>query len=382
MKTLFGLFALVILLGTATFAQNINFDAANIITGDLGSYSSNSTNNPGYQLKAAYPAVPTGSMISSWYGDSDLRIVSNVGTYGGINYGKALKMEKNNRYIEFGPFSSGGFSFVMLGSGDASRSMVRVYNSGSIRVQTGNDQYFSVGSSHSSYSYCSVSQSIPQGGFVRIYMQDDSYDEHSDDFYIDNISSTGGPMPVELTSFRSYVKDNQVELQWTTATELNNFGFEVERSANGEDWTNLGFVAGNGTSYSPRQYAFRDAQLDRSSTEFSYRLKQIDRDGTTEYSSILHVTLAAGASINLTAYPQPFASSLNIDLSSSSSEQVTVTLYNSAMQKVASLYEGAVDGRVSMNVPTSDLRDGSYFLIVNHANGQTQVQKVLHMQSR
>ncbi|MFZ1728519.1 MAG: T9SS type A sorting domain-containing protein [Bacteroidota bacterium] len=202
------------------------------------------------------------------------------------------------------------------------------------------------------------------------------------EFYIDAISAAGGPLPVELTSFRSYLKDDQVELQWTTATELNNYGFEVERSANGDDWSTLGFVQGHGTCFTPQQYSFRDAQLDRSSTQLYYRLKQMDRDGTTEYSDVLRVALAAPTSVNLNAYPQPFAGSLNIDLSATSSEQATVTLYNSAMQKVQTVYEGTVDGNLSMTVPTTDLRDGSYFLIVNHANGQTQVQKLLHMQSR
>ncbi|MBE0642537.1 MAG: T9SS type A sorting domain-containing protein [Bacteroidetes bacterium] len=242
---------------------------------------------------------------------------------------------------------------------------------------------FAIGSSSWTTYTEYFTRPIPVNGYFRIYVTNVG-NTSNPGVYIDNINFGvgGGPLPVELTSFRSFVKDKQVELQWTTATELNNFGFEIERSTNGDDWSMLGFVEGHGTSFVPRQYSFRDETLDRSSLELYYRLKQVDRDGTTEYSNVLRVALAAPTSVKLNAYPQPFAGNLNIDLSATSSEEVRVTLYNSAMQKVQSIYTGPVDGNMSMTVPTTDLRDGSYFLIVNHANGETQVQKLLHLQSR
>ncbi|MBE0642538.1 MAG: T9SS type A sorting domain-containing protein [Bacteroidetes bacterium] len=248
---------------------------------------------------------------------------------------------------------------------------MRIYNSS--HNQQGSDYTQNLGSSWATYV---VPTAVPTGGYIRIYCN------NFYNFYVDDIVAGGGPVPVELTSFRSYLKDDQVELQWTTATELNNFGFEIERSTNGDDWSMLGFVEGHGTSFVPRQYSFRDETLDRSSLELYYRLKQVDRDGTTEYSNVLRVALTAPSSVNLTAYPQPFAGNLNLDITSGTSEQITITLYNSAMQKVATLYEGVADGSMTMTIPTMDLRDGSYFLIVNHANGETQVQKLLHLQSR
>jgi hypothetical protein len=289
--------------------------------------------------------------------------------------------------MEFGPLAGGSFLFTMLtgqtGSGNnnqLSQCQVKVYSGPNGNSQVGSAQIFSVSNASPTNGalFCNVSQAVPANGYVRIKAVDSNFRK----FYIDEISGAGGALPVELTSFRSYLKNDQVELQWTTATELNNFGFNVERSTDGDRWSSLGFVAGFGTSSSPKQYGFRDEQLDRSSGMLYYRLKQIDRDGSTEYSDVLRVALTAPASVNLTAYPQPFAGSLNINLSSTRNEQVTVTLFNSAMQKVASLYDGTVDGSMSMTVPTADLRDGSYFLLVQHAGGEALFQKVLRVQGR
>ena len=94
------------------------------------------------------------------------------------------------------------------------------------------------------------------------------------------------PLPVELTSFTAAAGSNAVELRWTTATEAENYGFEVEReSVNSEQltvnrWEKVGFVQGHGTSSSPHNYSFADAFAVTGS--YSYRLKQIDRNGSFE----------------------------------------------------------------------------------------------------
>jgi hypothetical protein len=391
MKQIYTLVIMALLIvgsANAQFYTVMDFDAPNITgSGVLGDYNSPST--VGGQVKAAYP------MISYW--DDDFELEDTDPAYYGtgpapnyVDFMNALRFDDDESYMDFGPLPAGNISFSALhisGENDA-EFKVRIYASNprignpSPISSTGDiDVTYTTGATGNyGINYypgpADPALSVPANGYVRICSEDD------DDFYIDGLASTGGAMPVELTSFRSYLKNDQVELQWTTATELNNYGFDVERSANGDDWSTLGFVAGHGTCFTPQQYAFRDARLDRSATELYYRLRQMDRDGTTEYSDVLRVALVTPTSVKLSAYPQPFAGSLNIDLSAAGSEQVHVTLYNSAMQKVQSIYEGTVDGTMSMTVPATDLRDGSYFLIVNHANGQTQVQKLLHMQSR
>ncbi|MFZ1728514.1 MAG: hypothetical protein WBQ23_02395 [Bacteroidota bacterium] len=374
MKKIFLLVFLASLLTVNIDAQTINFEPSTVITGSMGPF--NSPQTAGVALKATYP------QIYDW--DEQFQVDANV-TRNSFNYNKALLFEDDDAWMKFGPLAGGSFFFTMLthsnGNGNNyyyTECQVRVYTSS--HTQVGNTQTFAVSNQSpiNGAAFCNVSQLVPANGYVRIKSVDHDFRK----FYIDEISGAGGPLPVELTSFRSYLKDDQVELQWTTATELNNFGFDVERSTDGNTWSALGFVAGFGTSSSPKQYSFRDAELDRSTGTLYYRLKQMDRDGTTDYSDILRVALAAPTSVQLSAYPQPFAGSLNVDLSSMSSEQVTVTLYNSAMQKISSVYEGMVDGNMSLTVPTTDLRDGSYFLIVNHASGETQVQKLMHLQSK
>lgn len=95
------------------------------------------------------------------------------------------------------------------------------------------------------------------------------------------------PLPVELTSFNSIVKKNSILLEWTTATELNNYGFEIERKSQNSDWIKIAFVEGSGNSNSPQKYNYSDYDIILGKT--LYRLKQIDIDGNYEYSKTIEV---------------------------------------------------------------------------------------------
>jgi hypothetical protein len=126
----------------------------------------------------------------------------------------------------------------------------------------------------------------------------------------------GTPLPVELTSFSASVVGNTVKLNWKTETEVNNYGFDVERNtplnplSRGEAegrgvWEKIGFVNGNGNSNSPKSYSFTDANV--LSGKYSYRLKQIDNDGQFEYSKTIEVDLGAPTKFELSQnYPNPF----------------------------------------------------------------------------
>ncbi len=96
-------------------------------------------------------------------------------------------------------------------------------------------------------------------------------------------------LPVELTSFTAQVNEfNFVELNWTTASESNNYGFEIERKiAEQPDWNKIGFVSGAGTTTSPQSYAFADSTVQLGT--YNFRLKQIDFDGGFAYSQVLEV---------------------------------------------------------------------------------------------
>lgn len=131
----------------------------------------------------------------------------------------------------------------------------------------------------------------------------------------DTTISLGSVLPVELISFNASAKNNLVLLTWKTATEVNNNGFEIEKrreqkseirnQIEGKSWQKIGFVEGSGTSNTPKEYQFVDNGV--SAGQYRYRLKQIDRDGRFEYSSVVEANVIAPEQYSLSQnYPNPF----------------------------------------------------------------------------
>jgi photosystem II stability/assembly factor-like uncharacterized protein len=150
------------------------------------------------------------------------------------------------------------------------------------------------------------------------------------------LRTNNGGVPVELVSFTASVINNYVTLSWSTATETNNSGFNIERKNANADWEEIGFVPGYGTTTEPRSYAFNDAGLN--SGTYTYRLKQIDFDGSFEYSNEVEVEIANLVDYSLSQnYPNPFNPSTRIEFIIPNSEMVNVSVYNSLGQKVADL---------------------------------------------
>jgi hypothetical protein len=122
------------------------------------------------------------------------------------------------------------------------------------------------------------------------------------------IFRTTTALPVEINSFSANFKDSKVILNWETATEVNNFGFEIQRAATIEvvkSWEKVGFVQGNGNSNSPKEYSFIDDKL-YGGSKFEYRLKQIDNDGKFEYSKVVEVVISSDKFALYQNYPNPF----------------------------------------------------------------------------
>jgi hypothetical protein len=197
-----------------------------------------------------------------------------------------------------------------------------------------------------------------------------------------NIGTGTAPLPVELISFSARMMDNAVRLNWETATELNNFGFAIERSRDGENWEEVGFVPGAGTSSSPKSYVHEDFLTDEllRLSQIAYRLRQMDRDGTTDYSSIVFVkTGQMPSGIELyAAYPNPFNPATTISFAISEPANVSLKVYNTLGQVVATLLAGSAMDAGQHTVPfNGDQLPSGIYMAVLEANGVQQHQKLV-----
>ncbi len=158
-----------------------------------------------------------------------------------------------------------------------------------------------------------------------------------DDFQVDGPSNN--PLPVELVSFTgTFVKD-KVRLKWRTETEVNNYGFEIERKAEGEqiaDWEKIGFVEGHGNSNSPKIYSFTDKNIE-TADKYYYRLKQIDNDGSFEYSDEIEVDILPGLFSVEQNYPNPFNPSTTIKYTLPEKSSVVVKIFSTLGEEVKTL---------------------------------------------
>lgn len=170
------------------------------------------------------------------------------------------------------------------------------------------------------------------------------------------------PLPVELSTFTAQRRNDRTYLAWETETETNNYGFEIERSLDGADFETIGFMDGYGTTNSPKSYRYTDEETVNAS-KIAYRLKQIDRDGTFEYSQIAMVNTGATNLTVLENYPNPFNPSTTIRFELMNDEIVTLAVFSVTGEMVASIYDSAPleAGSHSAQFNADDLPSGTYY---------------------
>jgi len=202
----------------------------------------------------------------------------------------------------------------------------------------------------------------------------------TDEMYVDDFSlcSEMQPIiPVELTSFTGNVNNlGQVVLNWETATEVNNQGFEIERRTETSEFRTVGFVEGYGTTTEPRSYIYTDVTAENGINY--YRLKQVDFNGTYAYSEVVEIDVTGPLTFDLAQnYPNPFNPSTSIKYSIPESGNIRLSVFNIVGEEVAVLAEGfSQAGSFEVTFDASNLSTGVYLYKLQSANS-VQTKKMM-----
>ncbi len=186
-------------------------------------------------------------------------------------------------------------------------------------------------------------------------------------------------LPIELSSFTGVFKNNSVYLDWTTETEVRNYGFDIERMSkdnHASEWTKIGFVHGSGNSNSPKHYSFQDKSITYGT--YFYRLKQIDDNGQYTRSEVIEVSTGSVPSEYALRqnFPNPFNPVTTILYQIKEEGLVQLKVFNLLGQEIATIVnEVKPAGYYTFNFDASNLSSGVYIYSLQ-ANDFTQNQKM------
>ncbi len=190
---------------------------------------------------------------------------------------------------------------------------------------------------------------------------------------VDCTVSFDWPLPVELTSFTSFIYRNNVTLYWQTSSEKNNSKFVIERTnktnGNNKDWSQAGSVPGNGTTSIPLSYTFTERNL--TSGIYSYRLKQIDFNGNFQYFNLNNdVSIGIPSKFEVYQnYPNPFNPSTKISFDLPIDGNVNVTVFDLSGKEIVTLINDVkTAGYYTIDFNASNLSSGIYFYRISAGN--------------
>ena len=194
----------------------------------------------------------------------------------------------------------------------------------------------------------------------RFFMRSDG-SVQKDGIYIDNMMvNKYSAVPVELTSLSAQAGNGIINLSWSTGSEINNRGFEINRSSDKLNWEYLGFVDGNGTTSENNNYQFTDNNPLH--TKNYYSIKQIDYDGTFKVYGPIEADLAGGLSYALDQnYPNPFNPATSIKFSIKEKGMVSLAVFDLLGREITTLVNKEMEpGNYTVNYDASELVSGVY----------------------
>ena len=224
------------------------------------------------------------------------------------------------------------------------------------------------------------------------------------------IASTdaSNPLPVELAGLQAQrTGENAVTVQWETLSETNNAGFDVQRravsatgfnvdvsrrgvstrgsttgasttgaSTTGASWTSIATMGGAGTTDTPQSYRFTDTDLPYAADSLSYRLRQIDADGSASFSKAVTIARPVEAAELMPTYPNPARSTATVRFAVLERQAVRITLYDLLGRRVQTVVDTEVEGRTEQVLDVSRLASGTYFLRMQTEAGPVDTQRI------
>ena len=187
------------------------------------------------------------------------------------------------------------------------------------------------------------------------------------------------PLPVEFISFTAAKEGAAMAmLNFSTAWEVNNAGFEVERSTNGISWNMIGFVPGHGNTSEIKNYAFATSLANINSAVVYYRLKQVDFNGQFEYSATRTIRLSAAAAKAASVYPNPATNKISVSLDGvAAGEMAKIAVMDMSGKIIISANQMVEEGNFSIDMNIDNLTKGNYIINVSSpsANFNTKLVK-------
>ena len=196
------------------------------------------------------------------------------------------------------------------------------------------------------------------------------------DFGVASASSVN-TLPVKWLTFNATKIDkNNIQLAWSTASETNNNGYEIERSYDAKNYTNIGFVKGAGTSNKLNNYSFIDANTN--GFDVYYRLKQIDFDGNFSYSNIVKISNIDNGTFDIVnVQPNPFDNELNIRINAISDKNIQVLIYDSKGALISERNVNAILGLNTINIDNANVLPKGFYVLKVTQGGITKAVKLV-----